>query len=245
MTFFNKKNGFIGKGGRLMAATLTVLALAPASPALAGSFRVDTTNIKIAPDKATGEISLTNVDAEPVSVRVSALKWTQKDGIDVYEETSDVIASPPIFTVASGKRQLIRLGFRTRTPGAAYRLITEEVPPPASGRRGIMVALRLDMPLYVLAAGGSPALSWVAWRNQANQLVVEARNAGTAHSAVLGIVAEDASGNRIGSTRAAGVVLPASARRWTLLGKSNGIPTVLLVRDLRGEARSKIHVDRR
>lgn len=232
----------IGKGGRLMAATLFAM-FACAEPASAGSFQVNPVNIRLAPNKATSEIMIGNVAKAPVAVRVTALKWTQLNGRDVYEPTTDVIASPPIFTMAAGARQVVRIGLRRRLPGAAYRVILQEIPGPSDGRTGIKVALRLNLPLYILASDGAPSLSWTAARDAAGELFVEARNAGPVHSQVTGIEAQDAAGKRIGSTSAMGVVLPQSARRWTL-GKGAGTPADLLIRGPKGVVRSKLSVER-
>lgn len=232
----------IGRGGRLTAATLLAL-LASAGPVSAGSFQVNPVTIRLAPDKATGEIMIGNVAAEPVAVRVTALRWTQVNGRDVYAATADVIASPPIFTIAPGAKQLVRIGLRRRLPGAAYRVIVQEIPGPTDGKPGIKVALRLNLPLYILIRNAVPSVSWSAGRDAAGELFAEAKNEGGAHSQILGIEALDQSGKAIGSTTAMGVVLPNSARRWAL-GKGAGTAIDLVVRGPRGTVRSKLSVER-
>lgn len=234
-----------GRGGRFAAAALFAFAAAlPATSARAGSFGVNPIYVTLAPDRASTELSISNTAAAPVAVRVTALRWTQRDGGDVYEETTDVIASPPIFTIAPGASQLVRIGLRSRTPGAAYRLILEEIPGPSeAGTTGIRTTLNLNLPFYVAAKGGLPALSWTAARDAAGVLTVEAHNSGTAHSQISGIEAQDARGAQIGSTNAMGVVLPGGARRWTL-GTGSGAATSLLVRGPAGVTRSTVLVER-
>ena len=234
----------IEKGGRRGAAALLAAAtLLAASPACAGSFQVNPVNVALAPDKGSTELSLVNADAASVSVRVTALRWTQKDGADVYEPTRDVIASPPIFTVAPGARQLIRIGLRSRVPGTAYRLIVEEIPGPPVEGSGIKVALKLNLPFYVLSPGRAGAtLSWTAHRGANGELFAQARNGGAQHAQVLGLEARDGAGRAIGGSKAMGVVLPMSARRWSL-GAAKSAPAELIVKTAQGETRSIVRVE--
>lgn len=88
-------------------------------PALAGSFKVNPVHINLPADRQTASLTITNSDAVPVSVRVIALEWTQVDGTDVHSPTSNVIASPPIFTIPAGKTQLVRPDPGQPAPGPA------------------------------------------------------------------------------------------------------------------------------
>ncbi|MBV9883502.1 MAG: molecular chaperone [Sphingomonadaceae bacterium] len=231
------------EGSRRAAAALFLAALAmPASPAAAGAFRINPVAVTVMPDQGAAQLNLSNEDSKPVGVRVTALRWTQADGRDRTEATSDLIVSPPIFTVAPGAQQLIRIGFRNRTPGAAYRLVVEEIPGPHTPGTGISVALRLDLPLYVVARrDAAPALSWSASRRPDGALVVEGRNSGDLRAQILGLEARDATGRVVGRTGAMGVVLPSSSRAWTLDGRA-GAPTELVVRTAAGETRVPIRV---
>lgn len=243
---------FGAKAGRRWAAAIrtvgTVVATAQlfqAAPSIAGSFHVDPVSLSLPVDKATTSLSIGNNASAPVGIRVSALRWTQVDGKDVYTPTSDVIASPPIFTLDPGGKQLVRLGLRRREQGAAYRVIVEEIPSEASKGTGIRVALRLNLPLYVKAGDkAAPNLRWSAWRNAAGATVLEASNEGAAHRQILSIAALGPDGQELASTRDMGVVLPGSARRWTLDGSAQ-LPAELVVAGPGGETRSKVLVEQR
>jgi fimbrial chaperone protein len=231
------------EGSRRAAAALLLAALAlPAGPAAAGAFRINPVAVAVMPDQGAAELRLHNQDSRPVAVRVTALRWTQADGRDRTEATRDLVVSPPIFTVAPGAQQLIRIGFRNRTPRAAYRLIVEEIPEQRAPGTGIAVSLKLDLPLYVIARrGAAPALSWAARRGPDGALVVEGRNSGDLHAQILAIEARDASGQVVGRTGAMGVVLPSSSRTWTLTGRA-GAPTELVIRTAAGETRVAVRV---
>jgi len=233
-----------------LAATLFVASLAflTVEPVSAGSFQVNPVNIPLTPNQAATSLTLKNSDREPVAVRVLAFKWTQVDGRDVYSETKDVIASPPIFTVPAGGTQLVRIGLRNRIAGSAYRVILEEIPRQMPADTGIQVALRLNLPLYVLNKQGRADVQWRAWRSGADDLVLEARNLGAIHSQVQEIASVDASGNKTVLSTEMGVVLPGSARLWKVERRpdiATGAPLTLVLQSPGGEWRSKAVVERR
>lgn len=240
----------IGAGRTLWAAALAwlIAGAAFADPASAGSFKVNPVHINLPADRKAASLTITNSDAAPVSVRVLTYAWTQVDGADVHTPVNNVIVSPPIFTIAPGKIQLVRIGLKSRPSSGAYRVIFEEIPrdEPAAGE--LQVILRLDLPLYLLPkGGGKPALSWRAWRDAAGELFVEGRNSGSAHSQVLELTGEQG-GKRQLLSRQMGVVLPASARFWKV-GKrpelQAGAPLELTVRSSTGETKTQIILEQR
>lgn len=208
------RKALIGGASALLLASLTVPA-----PAAAGSLRVDPVRLEISADRRTATVTVRNDERTPVTIRVYALSWTQANGEDRYEDSDAVIVSPPIFTIAPGATQLVRVGLRNPAAGGrAYRVIVEEVPG-ASPTGGIQVALRLNLPLFVTMTAGSPAeLSWSASRRPDGSLAVEAVNRGGNYVRIEPSDAAAATG--IGEDGGApfGVVLPNSSRRWIVPG---------------------------
>ena len=245
--------GKIARGGghsQRVAAILPALfcVAALASPAEASSFRVNPVQIVMATDNQSTTLTLTNSDRAPVSLRVLAYVWSQERGEDVYTPTSGLIASPPIFTVPAGKTQLVRIGFKSKPTGGAYRIIFEEITleKPADGR--VQVSLRLNLPLYVVPkVNGKAQVNWSAWRDSAGDVVVQGRNAGTRHSQILQL--ESGTGNtRQTLSKQMGVVLPGSARHWKA-GKrpelAAGAPFTLTVKGATGETQTQIVLEQR
>lgn len=240
------------RGGRSIGSVAAIPAwlicgLALAGPASAGSLKVNPVQINLPAARQLTSLRMTNSDALPVSVRVLTYAWTQVDGRDVYGPTVNVIASPPIFTIPPGRMQLVRIGLRQRTGAGAYRVIFEEIPRerPANGQ--IQVTLRLNLPLYVLPAGGGKSdLSWTAWRDSAGDMVVEGRNRGSLHHQVA-MLAADQGGQRTILSTEMGVVLPGSARQWRIGQRSHlaAAPFVLRVKGPAGETQSQILLGRR
>jgi fimbrial chaperone protein len=203
--------------GVLIAGASAVLlaSLAAPAPALAGTLRVDPVRLEISPDRRTATVTVRNEEQTPVTIRVYALTWDQVDGEDRYGETDAIIASPPIFTIAPGATQLLRVGLRTPSAGGrAYRIIVEEVPAASPG--GIQVALRLNLPLFAMMQAGAPGdLSWSASRQANGSWSLEAVNRGARYVRLEPSDVAAATGIAEDST-AFGVVLPNSRRRWMI-----------------------------
>lgn len=246
----------VGKFARESGHSIRVAAILPSllfsaalfgSAAHAGSFRVNPVQIVIPSDRRSTTVTLSNADAAPLSVRARTYIWTQQNGEDVYTPTDSLIASPPIFTVAGGKTQLVRVGFSTKPTAAAYRIIFEEIPPEKPVKGQVQVTLRLNLPVYVPAKDGKPDLSWSAWRDSRGIVTVEGRNSGDLHSQILQLDAESGKGRQVLSNQM-GVVLPASSRAWKVGPRPDlvpGKPFTLSVKGSSGETQARIVLEQR
>lgn len=216
------------------------------SPAASGSFQVNPVHVTIAANRSTASLTIRNTDAADVAVRMIAYRWTQENGEDVYSETTDIIASPPIFTVAPGATQLVRVGLKTRAAGGAYRVIVEEIPRDRPAGSQVQVALRLNLPLYLLPPKGAATdLTWRAWRDPSGELFVEASNSGALHAQILEIGASTAAGNQLVLSKEMGVVLPSGARRWKVGTRPDvpaDAPLQLRIRSSAGDLREDVEV---
>jgi fimbrial chaperone protein len=192
------------------------------APAVAGSFQIDPVKVEVSSDRKTGSVTIRNDASAPVTVRGYALGWTQKDGEDVYSDLPDVIVSPPVFTIPAGGKQVVRVGLRSAAAPSSYRLILEEVPAANSGS-GIQVALRLNLPLYILEKAGSAGdLAWSAVQQADRSWQLEAVNRGTGYVQVDTAEARRQTGISLPATMWLGAVLPGSSRRWTI-GKAPNV----------------------
>jgi fimbrial chaperone protein len=183
-------------------------------------------------------LTLRNRDSRPSTVRVEVYRWSQRDGADVFEPASDMIASPSLATIVPGASQLVRVGPRTTASAAAYRVIVSEVPLAGEPGTSVKVALRLDLPLFVAGdPHAQPELSWSARLAADGDLTVEGANSGARHGRILGI-SVDVDGREIASSSRLGTVLAHSARRWTLGSHREltaGVPVELRIRSEQGE----------
>lgn len=198
-------------------AALALATGVPAAPALAGTLQVNPILVQIDPSRRTATVTVRNAEAAPVTIRAYPLAWRQAQGDDVYEDTSALIVSPPIFTIPPGGTQLVRVGLRSpsATP-QSFRLMIEEVPE-ANPEGGIRVALRLNLPFYVSMPAGEPGdLRWNVARSGDGGWTVEAANPGRGYVRLDRSAVQGATGLSFADTVNFGTVLPGATRRWQL-----------------------------
>lgn len=92
-------------------------------------------------------------------MQVRIVRWQQENGFERYTAQQDVVASPPIVTIGTGNKQLIRLIRQGTIPKGveqAYRIIVDEIPQPdvkASPAIGLRLQMRYSIPLFVYGQG--------------------------------------------------------------------------------------------
>lgn len=196
-------------------------------------------------------LTVRNDSSEPTVVQIELTTWSQEAGKDLHAPTRDVIATPPIFTVAAGATQIVRVGLR-RTPDAdrelTYRLFLQEVPPPPKAEfKGLRVALRMSLPVFVVpSTPAAPALEWRAVREPQGWLNVSARNTGKAHAQIADFRLEHADGREIVRQAPSAYVLPGQSREWRLKGEvPPGAPLRIVAHTDAGDMRADVNVDSR
>lgn len=204
---------------RIVCGVLSLLAI---GPAFAGSIAVNPVRVSLSSTQTTSALVVRNSGAEPSVVQLQIVSWSQQDGKDVHVPTKDVLGTPPIFTVPPGGSQTIRVGLRQRTATpteGAYRLILQEVPPPPKPEfRGLQVALRLSVPVFVApAVAPSSSLAWRADLTSQGDLRIVADNTGNTHVQMLRFKLSSGGEELSPATPAeAAYILPGQSREWTL-----------------------------
>ena len=169
------------------AACGLVLYLAAATAVLAGSFQVSPVRAVLSRAHPVSALTIRNTGSDPAVIQLQSVAWTQRDGKDTYEPAPDILATPPIFTIPAGGSQVIRVGSR-RPPEAdgerAYRLLLQEVPAPSKpGFKGLRMALRISMPLFVVPEKVvSPELHWDAVAAASGKVRLHVVNQGSGHA---------------------------------------------------------------
>jgi fimbrial chaperone protein len=158
---------------------LSVLLSAAAASAVAASFGLSPLALSIGAKELSGAVVVTNTGKEELVVQARAYAWTQA-GKEARADTRDLLLNPPIFKLAAGEQQLVRVA--SRTPPAAdseraYRVVFSEVVTEPSKAPGFRITVAMDIPVYIEPlAAAAPAM---AWRLQGNALVAE--NTGGRH----------------------------------------------------------------
>lgn len=173
--------------------TAALLALSLASGAAPGaSFMISPVRVTLTAGEPTAAITISNGGEAPAVVQLEVTRWTQQEGADGYQATRDLIATPPIFTIAPKEAQIVRL--RLRHPPDSrreltYRVYVTEVPPaPGADFAGARVSLRLGVPVFVTPiVASAQSLQWQLLRGAQGELSIAARNDGTVHARITDI----------------------------------------------------------
>ena len=205
---------------------LTILSLLAfvlmAQVAQAASLSVSPIRLDVPAPGSSGSMTLRNEAALPVNIQIRIFKWVLKDGEDFYEETDNVVATPPVATVPPGGSALVRI---VRTANASvigeesYRLIVDEIPDANRVRNvGVNVALRYAIPVFYLNGDASQAkLAW-SIRTVSGKRMLVATNTGDKSSRVAKLRLD----KTVLYAGLAGYVLGHSTRMWPLPAKASG-----------------------
>ena len=157
----------------------------------AARFSAEPLLLKLPADKLATSLSLGNRGESAVTVQAELVSWDQRDGEDRYEPVDDLIVSPPIFSLAPGATQIVRVGRlqRGEAPASeiAYRLRLAEIAPEGSLRQGaVATVMQLSFPVFVAPATKNelPQLDVRPHAVSATDLDVRVGNNGKVHGKI-------------------------------------------------------------
>ena len=159
--------------------------LCAALPASAGSFSIDPVRITLSEARPSAVMRVENRGDASITVQLQAMNWSQVDGHDKLSPSRELLATPQVFRLRPGQVQVVRVALLRPVDEQrelAYRLLLDEVPPPpAADFRGLQMALRVSMPVFVQArqAGTAELAASVNERDGRRQLQLV--NHGQAH----------------------------------------------------------------
>src|ERR1700722_9498766 len=115
------------------------------APARTGSFSVNPWRVVLSAARPVAALEVHNDGAEASVVQLDLVAWTQGDNTDVYAETGELLATPPILTLPPGGSRVVRIGLGgapDRARELTYRLYIQEIPPPlATDFQGMRMTL--------------------------------------------------------------------------------------------------------
>jgi fimbrial chaperone protein len=210
--------------GKLARRAAAGVALAGAcAVAQAANFTVTPVRVELSPTQPSVALTVRNDTSDaPVVVQLRTVAWSQKQGEDVYAPTTDVLATPPIFTLAPGATQVVRVGLRHPAASdreVSYRLYLREVPPPPKAEfAGVQIALELDLPVFAKPrAATAPALRWQMEPQADGAVRVSVQNEGSAHVQLANLVLTAPGATQpVGTYPGFAYVLPGETRRLLL-----------------------------
>ncbi len=203
-------------------ALIGILGLAIAVDAQGASILVRPTTVILAGSESAATVTITNSGQEPVSAQLRIFNWTQDQNQDQLEQSSAVVASPPMVTLPAGQSQTVRLvRVATERPKAeeSYRLLVDEITDRKSAQAasGVAIALRYSVPVFVMPKPAEPARATVKATLSANMLVLAVSNRGQSHAQVSNVTLNYPDGSaQVVNAGLIGYVLPNEQREWKL-----------------------------
>src|SRR6266481_5415488 len=95
------------------------------------SLQVVPVSIEVPAPGATATLKLRNEGPAPINAQIRVFRWSQANGEEKLEPTDDVVASPPMASLAPKADYVVRLVRVTKRPlseGESYRLLVDELP---------------------------------------------------------------------------------------------------------------------
>lgn len=157
--------------------------------AASASLEVNPVRLTLSATQPVAALTVRNVGEQAASLHLQLMAWTQADAADNYAPTRELLATPPIFTLAPGAVQTVRVGLRRAVDTdreLAYRLYLNEIPDAkAIDGTGLRIALRIGVPVFVPPQSpATPLLRWRAHRDT-DAIVLHAENTGKAHARIV------------------------------------------------------------
>ena len=186
--------------------------------AAGASLEVNPVRLTLSAAQPVAALTVRNAGTQPTSLHLQVMAWTQTDAADHYAATRELLVTPPIFTLAPGAVQTVRVGLRRPVDPErelAYRLYLQEIPDSvAADGTGVRIVLRIGVPVFVPPrAPAAPLLRWRAQRD-AGAIVLHAQNTGKSHARIVEL--KFLSGSQMVAETTAAYVLAGQSWRWRL-----------------------------
>jgi fimbrial chaperone protein len=217
---------------RCVAAVVWLVFFSLASPASAQGITVMPVNIEMRAGQMSSVLTVVNQGDRKTAFQIRAFAWQlDQKGDDQLKPTDELLASPPLATLAPHATQIVRLVLRRPPQGreATYRILFDQLAPAAE--TGVVhIVLRLSIPVF--AQPPDRLTPQVQWRivSQKGQAWLVAVNRGTRHQTVRDVTLHTADGRSFKiAIKAPPHILAGGSRRWHILadGRLPGRGTTL------------------
>jgi fimbrial chaperone protein len=173
-------------------------------------------NILLSPGQRATSLTVTNMGTSNTAIQIRAYAWHQQDGEDRLTTSDEIVASPPLASIAAGATQVVRLILRQSPQGseATYRILIDQIPPPAEP--GIVhVVLRLSIPVFAQPLTRAVSHLQFHIESDAGQAYLVGINDGLRHEAIRDIELSTNDGRKLKEDSGASpYILAGSTRRW-------------------------------
>lgn len=215
-----------------------------AASSFAGGLEVSPVHINLSAQKNIILVKLDNVDKHPFVMQLSAKRWKQKQGKNIYSSTNDILVTPPLVSIPPGKEQNLRIAF-LGVPGEhkekSYRLYLKQILPHKNKISGLYVAINIGLPIFIKPL--QPSKQKVVWSGHCDnkQLTLVARNVGDKHAQVTRLKLVDSKTHKlIVNKRVFTYILPGNSHEWRYANKEQCRHVYQLVETTNGNSYKQI-----
>lgn len=213
--------------GTIGSAFLISLLLSP-NIAVASGLQVSPISLRLQAKENASGLTLSNTGDEQIHAQVRVYQWTQNQTGDQLNPSRGLLASPPMISLDSGDKQLVRIIRATAPPQGekavedTYRIVVDEIPTQSTeAKSGLQFNLSYSLPVFVQPAGVAKTQPQLQWHYHLlpdnKQIKLSVSNSGNGHAKLSGLSFIDTTGNRTDiRSGLLGYVLPGATMHWTL-----------------------------
>lgn len=161
----------------------------------AAQFSVSPLLLNLPADKLAAPLTLGNQGSQAVTVQTELVSWNQDSGEDAFSAATGMVVSPPIFSIAAGANQVVRVGRLKRGAAPqrelAYRIRLAEVPPEALVKENaVATVMQISLPVFVTPADKKAAavLEVTALMQANGDLRLKVGNSGLIHGKLTRLI---------------------------------------------------------
>jgi|SRR5450631_1432236 fimbrial chaperone protein len=186
---------------------------------MAAQLRVEPILLEMNAPAASGTLMLHNDGDTEIAVQTRVLRWSQADGKETLETTTDVVASPPIARLTPGGDYVVRVVRVSKQPvqgEESYRVIVDQLPNFRLRKdRVVNLLIRQSIPVFFRNPQlSAPSVVW-SFNNRDGKLFVLASNSGDERLRIASLRLRDAAGLTVFfGNGLVGYVLGRSSMSW-------------------------------
>jgi fimbrial chaperone protein len=206
---------------RLAAALLA----ANAAVSYAASLQVEPVLVDVKAPSAAATLTLRNGGPAPINAQIRVFRWSQTDGMEKLQPTTDVVASPPDANLTPKADYVVRIVRVLKQPVASeegYRLLVDELPSPVQWQgRTVNLLVRNSIPVFFAPPQlGDPSVTW-AVSVQGDKLSLSAQNNGDRRLRISSLRVRNSIGEVVTfGNGLLGYVLGRSSMNWATPGSA-------------------------
>ena len=189
---------------------------------LAGGIETSPTHLRISSEGPVAVLRVANTNTKPMTFQVQTYKWTQ----DGQTPTNKLIVTPPIFTVAPNKTQIIRFGFyklKESNLQQTFRVSLKELPYKEGSSKknkfSVKVLLDISIPLTVAPKGNIIKTLTAELFKKEDKLYFKVNNTGNVY-VYFNKVTFEANGKTLSLDTHDNHVLAHQSREWVIPSKN-------------------------